>query len=86
MPVEKKVVLVKADGTRQELRSAKKPDRKQMQAWVGGWIEPVHSRFEGKAAVMVVNEEGLLHNLPVNREASKIAGTEVVGDAFILVG
>ena len=86
MATEKKVILLKADGTRQDLTPEKNPDLKQMQDWVGGYIEVIHVSFEGKKVPMVVNEEGLIHRLPLNYQAGRIAGCPIVGDVFILVG
>ncbi len=84
--MEKKVILIKADGTRQQLTPEKKPTLKEMQAWVGGYIEPIHVRYEGKKVTMVVNEEGDLKKLPFNKEASNIVRCGIVGDVFILIG
>ncbi len=86
MATEKKVILLKADGTRQDLTPEKKPTLEEMQAWVGGYIEVVRVSFEGKKVPMVVNEEGLIHRLPINYQAGRIAGSPIVGDVFILIG
>lgn len=48
------------------------PTLETMQQLVGGYIEPVYLR-EDFAAVMFVNGDGKLQNLPVNRVASVIA-------------
>ncbi len=53
-----------------------------LQAAVDGYIETV-TLIPGKA-VMIVNEEGLLRNLPPNPAASMIAGTKIVGPALIV--
>ena len=90
----KKVVLLKADGTREVLTPEKKPSLEQMQKWVDGWVESVHRnpttgqllRWEGQAVVVVVNEEGLLRHLPLNRQATEAFGFTVVGDCFVLQG
>jgi len=86
MQTTKRVTIIKANGETSVLLPDKKPDLKQMQTWVGGLIEPMHIRYNGKAATMVVNEEGLLESLEMNLVASRIAGQVVVGDVFILEG
>jgi len=35
---------------------------------------------------VLVNEEGLLHDLPFNEQATEICGTGIVGNAIILKG
>ncbi len=53
---------------------------KAMQDAVGGYIEPVYtSRW-----VVLVNEEGLLNNLPINIEVSALCGHPIVGDALVM--
>ena len=54
-----------------------------LQAWVGGYIEVV-DLADGRQ--MVVNEEGWLKELPVNPEASRLAGQPIAGPAVILSG
>jgi hypothetical protein len=54
-----------------------------MQEIVGGYIEVVYL-WEGDQ--MIVNEEGLLQKLDINREASRIAQKLIVGDVIILKG
>lgn len=53
-----------------------------LQAAVDGYIETV-TLIPGKA-VMIVNEEGLLRNLPPNPAASMISNTKIVGTAIIV--
>ena len=57
-----------------------------LQKMVGGFIEIVRPRYLRKPYVMIVNEEGLLRNLPVNNTASMLyAGiTPIVGDVLIM--
>jgi hypothetical protein len=52
------------------------------QSAVDGYIESV-TLVPGKA-VMIVNEEGLLRNLPPNPAASMISNTKIVGTAIIV--
>lgn len=55
-----------------------------MQRIVHGYIEPVTlpRMMSGTVPVLVVNEEGLIKGLPVNR----CFMTHIVGDAFICCG
>jgi hypothetical protein len=46
-------------------------DLEHLQGVVGGFIEQSQGRYDGKNYTMWVNEEGLLHNLPVNQKATK---------------
>ena len=58
---------------------------KELQKFVGGYIELIH--FEH--TVMVVNEEGRLNNLPINEKATDIYfkrfgdRSGIVGDVFL---
>lgn len=56
---------------------------------VGGYIEVVHPRLLPPPYCMVVNEEGLLLNLPLNRAGcvlyeTMIHGSPIVGDIVLL--
>lgn len=53
-----------------------------MQQLVGGLIEVVYGLPEGR--VMIVNEEGRLHGLPVNHTASAWADGKILGNVIIL--
>jgi len=46
---------------------------------VGGYVERVVCP---DGSILLVNEEGLLHGLPVNKEASAIAGQTIVGNVI----
>lgn len=61
----------------------RKPTLKEMQEFVGGYIELVHLR-DGRQ--MIVNEEGRIHNLPLNPEASALYGGHIAGPAWVLKG
>jgi hypothetical protein len=50
---------------------------KELQKAVGGYIELV---YLGNDKILVVNEEGLLENLPLNRKASTLARRPIVGN------
>ena len=52
---------------------------------VGGWIEVVHAAgLQRYNSLMVVNEEGVLLNLPVNPLASMLYGDYIAGDAVVV--
>jgi len=84
--MENKVILLNVNGTREVLSPEQKPTLQQMQGWVGGYIETIRVQYGNRRATLVVNEEGLAKNLPVNSQASRIAGFSVGGNAFILCG
>jgi len=46
---------------------------------VGGYVERVRCP---DGSILLVNEEGLLYGLPVNEEASAIAGRMIVGNVI----
>lgn len=54
---------------------------KQLQDIVGGYIEVVQI---GGGEVAIVNEEGLIHGLPYNQNASMLAGLDLVGTVVIM--
>lgn len=61
----------------------KEPTLEEMQKFVGGLIELV-PLLSGDQ--LIVNEEGLIHQLPYNESASLLAGQVIVGDAMVLQG
>ena len=74
--------LFKTDGTSEKALPANGTDYtlEELQGMVGGLIEVV--RVPNKPSmILIVNEEGLLHNLPPNPMATGIAGQPIVGDA-----
>tara|TARA_R100000388_G_C7199318_1_gene137658 strand:+ start:137 stop:370 length:234 start_codon:yes stop_codon:yes gene_type:complete len=62
-----------------------RPSLEKAQELVGGLVEVVRSP-DNPTWQILVNEEGLLRDLPFNPEASKICNTGIVGDAVILKG
>lgn len=65
------------------------PVHKSIGEAVDGWIEIVHPVRLGRPYCMVVNEEGLLRNLPMNVLGSflyrtDIHGSPIVGDIVLL--
>ena len=74
----------------------KEPTLKEMQKFVGGYIEVVQ---EKNGDDIVINEEGRIFGLPINHEASEHwlgkgqyneiegwGGTNILGNALILKG
>lgn len=64
--------LLMTDGTSKQVTPKNGTDYKldELQGFVGGYIEIVSSP-DGEQ-IMVLNEEGLLENLEINHEASKL--------------
>jgi hypothetical protein len=60
-----------------------KPSLETAQGLVGGWVEMLTL---ANGDQMLVNEEGLIHNLPHNPIASALAGRNLVGNAVLLKG
>lgn len=61
------------------------PSLEVAQELVGGLVQLVHSP-ENPDWQILVNEEGLLHGLAMNEEATEMCGTGIVGDAVVLKG
>lgn len=66
-------VVMPANGTDFKLR--------EVQKMIGGYVEVVYLR-DGR--IMLVDEEGLLKGLPLNRAASRMAGRPIVGEALVM--
>lgn len=75
--------LYKTDGTKEAVFPANGTDftLAELQGYVGGLIDIVWV-LDGKSELLVVNDEGLIHGLPFNKQASEFAdGLHIVGDA-----
>jgi len=72
--------IIKVDGTMEEITIDKQNSLEQMQKIVGGYIEVVPVAG-GKT--LVVNEEGLLQQLPINHKASALYNDTIVGDVIL---
>jgi hypothetical protein len=59
------------------------PTLKEAQGVVGGYVERV---FLQNGDQMLVDEEGLLKQLPVNAQATVLSGQLIVGNALVLTG
>jgi hypothetical protein len=55
----------------------------ELQGYVGGYIEAVRLDHKASGMWMIVNEEGLLQNLPHNPAASILAMRYIVGNAVV---
>ncbi len=70
--------IIRTDGTRVENYNHQGLEAKQKA--VGGYIEPVYT----SEWVVLVNEDGLFRNLPINYEASLLTDRTIVGDVLVL--
>lgn len=52
----------------------------ELQGFVGGYIEIVYLNND---RIMVVNEEGIIENLPFNEKASNIVRQLIAGDVLV---
>lgn len=50
---------------------------------VGGWLEIVHPKRLKRPYCMIVNDEGLLRNLPLNVFGSLLYGTDYHGNPIV---
>lgn len=64
--------IIKSNGEQIEVAPMNGNDFKleELQTIVGGWVEIVW--LPNNEDIMVINEEGKLYNLPLNKEATKI--------------
>jgi hypothetical protein len=83
-----------SDGTHEKIKPEKDEDGfslQRLQKFVGGYIEvikvgPCGVCENDTTMVMIVNEEGRLHNLHKNYVASGIAKMDIVGTAIYCPG
>jgi hypothetical protein len=79
-------ILIKADGTVEEIKIPKQDQLKFLQDTVGGYIQmvsiPKHKGHTG----MIINEEGKLMSLPHNAKATMLYNNpydSIVGNAIL---
>lgn len=92
MPKKTQVAtILSPDGTSRVVRPAngKKFELSELQHFVDGYIELVIMKKGNGHATMYCNEEGKLKDLPINREATKLAlaadyGDVIVGNAVVI--
>lgn len=79
---KKKIVLCRAGKPAEIVNREDTPEN--YQSIVGGYIQAIYP-FDDEVA-LVCNEEGVLHNLPVNRNVKFDGGgnTFILGDFFII--
>ena len=69
--------IIKVDGTSEEIENMSFAD---MQAAVGGYVAVINLP---KGKILVVDEDGLPKQKPINVTASTIAGQMIVGDVVL---
>lgn len=77
--------LIKPDGEKQEVNPKNGTDfsLEELQGFVGGYVQILHM---GRGELMVVNEEGKIKNLPLNKDATAVAhwrGRLLEGDYIV---
>lgn len=77
--------ILRTDGTREEIKEKGYLKLETLQAAVGGYIETVPCRDNGKGKVMILNEEGKLQGLPYNAKATAMA-RGIIADSDVIVG
>lgn len=65
------LVIIKPDGTEERKEFKARPPYEALRDAVGGIIEGVKVRYDGKVREAYVHEEGLLINLPYNHRATE---------------
>ena len=55
-----------------------------LQKAVGGWIEIVPGMYLPEPLRIICNDEGVLKRLPLNRAASLLYGSGIVGDVLLM--
>jgi hypothetical protein len=77
------LVTINPDGSRSEQRLTKSPTLEQLQKQVGGYIERVRVRADGRVRDAYVNEDGLMQGLPINRHAGAMLAKPFVGLSIV---
>ena len=69
-------------------KGCKQPDLKQMQTLVDGRIErhPESVVIDNSSYDVIVNEEGLINNLPINEQMFEDYGLTIFGNAVLIEG
>lgn len=69
-------------------KSGKQPNLKQMQTLVDGKIErhPERVVIDNSSYDVIVNEEGLINNLPINVQMYEDYGLTIFGNAILIEG
>lgn len=77
-----KGIVVNTDNTI-EVKDFGKPLNEALGEIVGGYIETVHPCMLTSPYLMIVNEEGLLKDLPLNESGSTLYGTGIHGQPIV---
>jgi hypothetical protein len=77
--------LIRVDGTVESFIPSKgqKFSLEEVQKLVGGYVERL-SIPESGGSVMLVDEDGISRGLPLNPNASEVAGRRIYGEALLL--
>lgn len=80
----KESLWLKADGTNEIVfPKGKLWTLEEMQALVGGYIEPIRSAYGAEGKIMFADEDGRSKGLPANAAASRAAGQTIVGNVLV---
>ena len=83
MAKENKATVIRIDGTTEDI--GHKPTLAEAHKIVGGYVELVPIR--GQGIILVVNEDGMPQDLPINKKASEIfAPYRLFGNIIVLEG
>lgn len=75
--------IVIATNNKMRMQEFSEPAYKSIGDAVGGWIEVVHPVRLKRPYCMIVNEEGMLLNLPMNMFGSFLYGTDYHGNPIL---
>lgn len=82
-------ILPVGGGLTLEPYTGPRPSLEQLQKAVGGYIERVKVRYDGRVREAYVNEEGLIEGLPFNATATRLVSEfgygAIVGTIAVLV-
>lgn len=81
----KVATLLKADGTVETFlpSKGKRLSLEEVQGLVGGFVERLKVPASG-GSVLLVDEEGILKELPLNPQASELVQRPIYGDALLV--
>lgn len=77
--------VIRADGSSEDL--GHKPDYDEAKGIIGGYLEVAHGRDSHGVFQLIVDEDGLMKNLPLNATACGLYRVSpIVGKAILLRG
>lgn len=81
-----KAIIIQPDGEKEVRELEKRLTLEELQGLVGGFIQyaPQNALMEWRGENLIVNEEGLVHELEYNAVASMMAGCILVGVAVLI--